>query len=58
MTIHQAAQNQLEPEWVRMDPVEPDRANVVEQLSVPKLVALHLVPGALVMVAFVLLHRW
>ena len=35
--------------------VGPDRANVVEQLSVPKLIALHLVPGALVTVAFVLL---
>ena len=54
MTMHKSAQNHLEPEWVRMDPVEPDRANVVEQLSVPTLVALHLVPGALVMVAFVL----
>ena len=38
-----------------MDQVGPERVNIVEQLSAPKLVALHLVPGALVTVAFVAL---
>ena len=33
--------------------VGPDPANVVEELSAPKLIALHLIQGALVTVAFV-----
>lgn len=42
--ISNIAQDHVRPEWVRTD-----------QLSAPKLIALHLVPGALVTVAFVLL---
>jgi uncharacterized protein len=40
---------------IAQDHVGPDRVDFVEQLSVPKLIALHLIPGALVTVAFVLL---
>ena len=54
MAIQKIAQDHVGPEWVRADQVGPDRANFVEQLSVPKLVSLHLIPGALVTVAFVL----
>ena len=55
MAIHQVAQYQVGPQWARTDSVGPDRANLVEQLSAPMLIALHLVPGALVTVAFLLL---
>jgi uncharacterized protein len=54
MAIHQVAQDQIEPEWAQTDQVGRDRASSADQLSVSKLIALHLVPGALVMVAFVL----
>ena len=53
MTIHKIAQDHAGPEWARTDQVGPNRATFVEQLSVPKLIALHVVPGALVTVAFV-----
>ncbi len=52
MAIQQAAQAQIGPDWAWTD---SDRVNVIEQLSVAKLIALHLVPGALVAVAFVVL---
>ena len=55
MAIHKIAQDHAGPESVRTEQVEPNRATFVEQLSGPKLIALHLVPGALVTVAFVLL---
>ena len=55
MAIHQVAQDQLGPEWARTDQVEPEPITVVEQLSIPKLIALHLIPGALVTIAFVVL---
>jgi membrane protease YdiL (CAAX protease family) len=54
VAVTQVAQDHAGPQWVRTDQVGPDRANLVEQLSAPKLIALHLVPGALVTVAFVL----
>ena len=54
MAIHQVAQDESEPQRVRTDPVGPHRANLVEQLSARTLIALHLIPGALVTVAFVL----
>jgi hypothetical protein len=54
MAIHQVAQNRVVPQWARTDSVVPDRADLAEQLSAPKLVVLHLVPGALVTVAFLL----
>jgi membrane protease YdiL (CAAX protease family) len=54
MAIHQVAQNQVGPQWARTDSVGPDRANLAEQLSAPKLIALHMVPGALVTAAFLL----
>jgi hypothetical protein len=50
---HKIAQDHVGPEWPRTDQVGPDPANVVEELSAPKLIALHLIPGALVTVAFV-----
>ena len=53
MAVHKIAQDPVGPEWVRTDQLGPDRADFVEQLSAPKLIALHLVPGALVTVAFV-----
>jgi membrane protease YdiL (CAAX protease family) len=53
MTIHKNAQDHAGEERDRTDQVGPNRATFVEQLSVPKLIALHLVPGALVTVAFV-----
>ena len=55
VVIHGIAQDQVGLEWVRPDEVGLDRVSSVEQLSVPKLVALHLVPGALITVAFVAL---
>ena len=55
MAIHKIAQDHDGPEWVWMDQAGLDRANFVEQLSVRKLIALHLIPGALVTVAFVVL---
>ena len=55
MVIHKIAQNHVGTERVRTDQVGPDRVNSVEQLSVPKLIALHLVPGALVTATFVVL---
>jgi len=42
-----------ERERVRTDQVGPDWVNSVQQLSVPKLIALHLLPGALVTATFV-----
>ena len=53
MVIHKIAQNHVGTERVRTDQVGPDRVNSVEQLSVPKLIALHLIPGALVTATFV-----
>ena len=53
MVIHKIAQNHVGTERVRTDQVGPDRVNAVEQLSVPKLIALHLIPGALVTATFV-----
>ena len=53
MALHKIAQDHVGPEWPRTDQVGPDPANVVEELSAPKLIALHLIPGALVTVAFV-----
>ena len=55
MAIHKIAQDHVGPDWVRTDQVGPDRVNSVEQLSVPKLIALHLIPGALVTATFVVL---
>src|SRR5215210_1428797 len=55
MAIHKIAQDHVGPEGVWTDQVGPDRASFVEQLSVRKLIALHLIPGALVTVAFVVL---
>ena len=55
MAIHEIAQDHVGPDRLRTDPREPDRVSSVEQLSVPKLVALHLIPGALITVAFVAL---
>jgi membrane protease YdiL (CAAX protease family) len=55
VAISKIAQDHVGLEWVRTDRVGPDRANLVEQLSVPNLIALHLIPGALVTVGFVLL---
>ena len=55
MAIHKIAQNHVGTERVRTDQVGPDRVNSVEQLSVPKLIALHLIPGALVTATFVVL---
>src|SRR5215218_6945046 len=43
----------VEPE-VPADQSGPEPAKSVEQLSVPKLIALHIVPGAIFTVAFVL----
>ena len=53
VAISRIAQDHVRPEGVRTDQVGPERVNIVEQLSAPKLIALHLVPGALVTVAFV-----
>ena len=53
MALHKIAQDHVGPEWARTNQVGPNRANFVDQLSVPKLIALHLIPGALVTVAFV-----
>src|SRR5829696_8423131 len=51
MAVLNTAQDSITaPERIR-----PDRVNFVEQLSSAKLIALHLVPGALVTVGFVLL---
>ena len=55
MVIHKIAQNNVGTERVRTDPVGPDRVNSVEQLSVPKVIALHPIPGALVTATFVVL---
>ncbi len=55
VVIHEIAQDHVGPDRLRTDPREPDRVSSVEQLSVPKLVALHLIPGALITVAFVAL---
>ena len=54
MTIHKIAPDQVEPGWVRTNQVGSERFDFVEPLSVPNLIALHLIPGALVTVAFVL----
>ena len=53
MAIDKNAQDHVGPEWVQTDQVGPDRVDFVEQLSVPKLIALHLIPGALVTATFV-----
>ena len=53
MAIHKIAQDHVGPDRVRTDQVGSDRVNSVEQLSVPKLIALHLIPGALVTATFV-----
>ena len=53
MTLHKNAQDHAGPESARTDRVGPSQVTFVEQLSIPKLIALHLVPGALVTVAFV-----
>jgi hypothetical protein len=53
VALHKIAQDHVGPEWPRTDQVGPDPASVVEELSAPKLIAFHLIPGALVTVAFV-----
>jgi uncharacterized protein len=55
VAISKVAQGRVGSERVRTDQAGPDRADFVEQLSAPMLIALHLVPGALITVAFVLL---
>jgi uncharacterized protein len=54
VTIPKITQNHVAPDRVRTDHVGPDQPNFVEQLSARRLIALHLIPGALVTVGFVL----